>query len=111
LTSHVEGGELDADLVLPLTVEQFTAELHGLNLLRQRTLVATPRPIAAGVVRLEAGALLLLEAISEVPSAARSVNQWRSIGHALAMVHQAHDRPVEAGQPPGGRRRVGRLLR
>nr|CEL13923.1 Ribulosamine/erythrulosamine 3-kinase potentially involved in protein deglycation [Kibdelosporangium sp. MJ126-NF4]CTQ88290.1 Ribulosamine/erythrulosamine 3-kinase potentially involved in protein deglycation [Kibdelosporangium sp. MJ126-NF4] len=71
--------------------EQFTAELHGLNLLRQRTLVATPRPVATGVIRLEAGALLLLEAISEVPPAARSVSQWRSIGHALAMTHQAHD--------------------
>jgi fructosamine-3-kinase len=69
-------------------IEQFTAELHGLNLLRQLAPVTTPTPVAAGVVRLDAGALLLLEAIPEVPAEARSADQWRSIGHALATLHQ-----------------------
>lgn len=72
-------------------VEQFTAELAGLDLLRGRAPVVTPTPIATGVVEVEARALLLLEAIPEVPAQARSVDQWRSVGHALALVHQVHD--------------------
>jgi fructosamine-3-kinase len=71
--------------------EQFIAELLGLNLLRDRTPVTTPTPIASGVIQVEAGWVLLLEAISEVPAEARSPHQWRSIGHALAMAHQVHD--------------------
>jgi hypothetical protein len=39
--------------------DQFTAELNGLALLRQRGQIATPTPIAAGVISLETGALLL----------------------------------------------------
>lgn len=70
--------------------EQFTAELLGLNLLRDRAAVQTPTPIASGVINVEAGWLLLLEAIVEVPAAARSPRQWRSVGRALAMAHQVH---------------------
>lgn len=77
----------------PQTVaaEQFAAELQGLDLLRSRAPVVTPYPVATGVVELEAGALLLLEAIREVPAHARSTEQWRSIGRALASMHQVHD--------------------
>ncbi|WP_328652050.1 fructosamine kinase family protein [Micromonospora sp. NBC_00330] len=71
--------------------EQFDAELRGLNLLRQRAAVVTPAPVAAGVIDSSTGSLLLLEAIPEVPAEARSVNQWRSIGHALASLHQVHE--------------------
>jgi fructosamine-3-kinase len=71
--------------------EQFTAELLGLNLLRDRTPTTIPTPIASGVIEVEAGWLLLLEAISEVPAEARSPHHWRSIGRALAMTHQMHD--------------------
>ncbi|MCG5434855.1 fructosamine kinase family protein [Micromonospora foliorum] len=70
---------------------QFGAELHGLNLLRQRAAVVTPAPVAAGVIDSSAGSLLLLEAVPEIPAEARSVNQWRSIGHALASLHQVHE--------------------
>lgn len=70
--------------------EQFTAELRGLELLRRRAGVATPIPVAAGQVRVDSGSLLLLEAIPEVLPQARSAEQWRSIGRALATVHQVH---------------------
>jgi fructosamine-3-kinase len=43
------------------------------------------------VVLVEAGALLLLEAIPEVAAHARSTEQWRSIGRALGLVHQVHE--------------------
>ncbi|GAA2759081.1 fructosamine kinase family protein [Actinopolymorpha rutila] len=78
---------------LDLTVagsEQFTAELRGLELLRRRTGVATPTPVATGQVRVDNGSLLLLEAIPEVLPQARTAEQWRSIGRALATVHQVH---------------------
>jgi hypothetical protein len=39
-------------------VEQFTAELAGLKLLRDSAQVATPTPIGTGVVRLPVGSLL-----------------------------------------------------
>lgn len=71
--------------------EQFAAELRGLDLVRSRAAVLTPYPVATGVVHVGAGALLLLEALPEVPAPARSTRQWRSIGHALASVHQVGD--------------------
>ncbi|SDR70643.1 fructosamine kinase family protein [Actinopolymorpha singaporensis] len=70
--------------------EQFTAELRGLELLRRRAGVGTPTPVATGQVRVDTGSLLLLEAIPEVFPQARSAEQWRSIGRALATVHQVH---------------------
>jgi fructosamine-3-kinase len=71
--------------------KQFTAELNGLNLLRQRAQIATPTPIATGVVGFESGSLLLFEALSERPPEARLPDDWRSIGHTLAALHQVHD--------------------
>ena len=65
--------------------DQFTAELRGLEYVRTHAPVATPRPVAAGVVPVEAGVLLLLEAVTEVPATA---DRWRSIGHSLAALHQ-----------------------
>ena len=47
--------------------EQFTTELRGLNLVRDRSPVATPQPVGAGVIDVEPGSLLLLEAIAEIP--------------------------------------------
>jgi protein-ribulosamine 3-kinase len=73
-------------------LERFIAELRGLDLLRRRARVATPTPVAAGVFGLQTGALLLLEALPEVPAETRSSDQWRSIGHALAVLHRVHDR-------------------
>ncbi|MFD2079017.1 Fructosamine-3-kinase [Actinopolymorpha cephalotaxi] len=89
----VRGEPFSVFVKLDLTVggsEQFTAELRGLELLRRRAGVATPIPVAAGQVRVDTGSLLLLEAIPEVLPDARSTEQWRSIGRALATVHQVH---------------------
>jgi len=68
--------------------EQFTSELNGLALLRQRAGIVTPTPIGSGVVVLELGCLLLFEALPERPPEARTRDDWRSLGHALATVHQ-----------------------
>ena len=68
------------------------AELRGLDLIRRRTAAGTPVPVGAGTVDTDAGCVLLLEAVPEVPAGARSPAQWRSLGRALALVHQArHD--------------------
>ena len=68
---------------------QFVAEVRGLDLIRSRAGVLTPVPVAGGVLPLDPGAVLLLEAIPEVPPAARTAAQWRSIGRSLATLHQA----------------------
>jgi fructosamine-3-kinase len=70
---------------------QFTAELNGLALLRQRGQIATPTPIATGVISLETGALLLFEALTERLPDARRREDWTAIGHTLAALHQVHD--------------------
>jgi fructosamine-3-kinase len=70
---------------------QFSAELAGLSLLARRASVLTPTPVAAGVVSVEAGSLLLFEALPERTGQARSVADLRSAGRALATVHQVHD--------------------
>jgi fructosamine-3-kinase len=70
--------------------DQFTAELKGLRLIRDVATVATPVPVAEGVLETEAGWLLLLEAIPEVPASERTTAQWESIGRALALTHQVH---------------------
>jgi hypothetical protein len=61
-------------------VEQFTAELAGLKLLRDSAQVATPTPIGTGVVRLPVGSLLLFEALAEQappdPAAAIGRRLW-----------------------------------
>lgn len=71
-------------------VVQFAAELDGLRLLRERAAVATAVPVGPGVLALDPGALLLLEAVPEHAPEARTVDDWRSIGSTLARLHQAH---------------------
>jgi fructosamine-3-kinase len=68
----------------------FAVELDGLQLLRVRAQVATPTPVGSGVVDLEAGSLLLFEAVPERLRDARTPADWRSIGHTLAALHQVH---------------------
>jgi fructosamine-3-kinase len=70
--------------------ERFQAELRGLTLVRERAGIATPTPIAAGVVTLEHGSLLLTEALSERPPQDRTRDDWRSIGHSLGSLHRVH---------------------
>jgi fructosamine-3-kinase len=78
--------------------EQFAAELAGLGLLRGLAGVATPTPIAAGIADVAgsadvgAGVLFMSEALLERSGAARSPNDYRSIGRALAAVHRIHDK-------------------
>jgi fructosamine-3-kinase len=71
--------------------EQFQAELDGLALLRRRARIATPTPVGGGLVKLDDGALLLFEALSERVPADRTRADWRSIGRTLASLHQVHD--------------------
>jgi fructosamine-3-kinase len=50
-------------------------------------------PVAGGLVRTQDGALLLYEALAERPPEAREPADWRSIGNALAALHQVgHER-------------------
>jgi fructosamine-3-kinase len=65
---------------------QCSAELDGLNILRERARVLTPTPIGPGVVDVPAGAVLLLEAIPE--RTARTAWDWKSIGRTLAAAHR-----------------------
>ncbi|WP_433211016.1 fructosamine kinase family protein [Dactylosporangium sp. CS-047395] len=61
----------------------FEAEIKGLELVGRH--VATPKPIA--IVEHQDQAVLLLEAIDEVPAAQRTDEQWRGVGRALATLH------------------------
>jgi fructosamine-3-kinase len=70
--------------------ERFQAELSGLTLVRTRARIATPTPIATGLVPFEHGTVLLTEALSERPPHERTRDDWRSIGHTLATLHQVH---------------------
>ena len=85
--------------------EEFTAELAGLRLIGQAAGVRVPVPVAGGLASPEtgpgtdqetgaqAGPLLLYEALTERPPAARERADWRSIGQVLAALHQAgHER-------------------
>jgi fructosamine-3-kinase len=65
---------------------QFSAELTGLKLLRDRARVLTPTPIGPGVVDVPDGAVLLLEAIPE--RTGRTERDWTSIGRTLAEAHR-----------------------
>jgi fructosamine-3-kinase len=71
--------------------EMFQAELSGLTLLRERARISTPTPIGTGLVTLDHGFLLLTEALPERPPQDRTPDDWRSIGHTLATLHQVHD--------------------
>lgn len=73
-------------------VPEGLAEVKGLNLIRHRSGVRTPKPIGDGVVRADHGCYLLLEALREVPPENRTDEQWRSIGHALATLHRVRDK-------------------
>jgi fructosamine-3-kinase len=68
----------------------FAAELKGLELLRIRAQVATPTLIGPGVVDIETGSLLLFEAVPERLPHERTPDDWRSIDHTLAALHQVH---------------------
>lgn len=68
--------------------DQFSAELLGLTLIARLSAVRTPAPIAEGLVELEAGALLLLEALPERAAGRRTREDWLAIGATLAALHQ-----------------------
>jgi fructosamine-3-kinase len=68
--------------------EQFTAELDGLRLLTRAAQIRTPVPVASGVVSVVTGSLLLFEALPERAPQAREREDWRSIGQALAALHE-----------------------
>jgi fructosamine-3-kinase len=70
--------------------EQFTAELRGLDLVRQQAGVLTPAPVAEGILPLEHGYLLLFEALPERLPVTRTADDWRAIGHTLARLHRTH---------------------
>jgi len=78
----------------PSARDQFTAELRGLSLIRSRTAVATPAPVAGGIIVAGAGTLLLYEALPErgAPSGqaadSRTPGDYAAIGRALAGLHQ-----------------------
>jgi len=75
--------------------EVLTAELNGLSLIRSRAGVATPVPVAGGVVAAGTGTLLLSEALPERGTASgqaaesRTPDDYAAIGRALARLHQA----------------------
>jgi fructosamine-3-kinase len=71
-------------------VDKFEAELRGLELLRERAGVATPTPIGNGLVSAGVGSVLLTEALAERPPERRTREDWRTIGHTLAALHQVH---------------------
>jgi fructosamine-3-kinase len=79
----------------PSGQEQFTAELRGFRLIRSRTAVATPVPVADGVIVTGSGTLMLSEALPERGAApgqvadARESDDYAAIGRALAGLHQA----------------------
>ncbi len=63
-------------------------ELAALALLRDRGGVRTPLPIGNGIVTTGDRCVLLTEAVDEVPPSARSAQDWRAIGAALAALHR-----------------------
>lgn len=91
----------------PSGKRQFTAELRGFSLIRSRTAVATPVPVAGGVIVTGRGALLLSEALAErgtVPGQAagsRAPGDYAAIGRALAALHQARGQTFGLAQFDG----------
>ena len=79
---------------------QFGAELAGLALLSRLARVATPTPIGERLAGVPGGVLMLAEALPERPPQARGPRHWRSIGHALAALHQAGGRRFGLGERP-----------
>jgi len=82
-------------------VAQFTAELAGLRLLHDLSGAQVPIPVADRPIAVPPGAhLLLFEALPERPPGARTPEDWRSIGRALATLH-AISRPAFGLQANG----------
>jgi fructosamine-3-kinase len=65
----------------------FRRELDGLALLRDSGGARTALPVAQGVVPVDDGCVLVLEAVKERQSSDRTDADWRSIGTALALLH------------------------
>jgi len=63
--------------------EQFETELDGLRYLSEVAGVQIPSPV--GIIRLDAGTLLLMEALRAVE---RTESHWREIGRTLARIHR-----------------------
>jgi hypothetical protein len=77
----------------PSGEEQFTAELNGFSLIRSRTDVTTPVPVAGGIEVTSAGTLLVSEALAgrgagsgQAPDS-RTPGDYAAIGHTLARLH------------------------
>lgn len=66
-----------------LAADQLTQEAAGLRLLTERSGVLTPPVI--GIVQVENGALLIMEAVQVIE---REAKDWRQIGQALAHLHR-----------------------
>lgn len=64
-------------------LEQFDAELAGLQLLSNLSGVLTPTPI--GNISVDGGVVMILEA---VPVVDRTPKQWHEIGRTLAQIHK-----------------------
>jgi len=69
-------------VVGPNAIVQLRTEAANLRYLADRAEVLTPRVV--GVIHLQAGALMIMEAVAEVPRRAR---HWRDYGRALACLH------------------------
>lgn len=67
---------------------QFAAELAGLRFLTEHAGIATPVPVASGVVRLETSAMLLFEALPERSGSARTAADYVAFGRTLARLHR-----------------------
>lgn len=64
---------------------QLQVEAENLRYLSERAAVLTPRVLS--VVAVQDGALMIMEAVTEVP---RGAKHWRHYGHALARLHGVH---------------------
>nr|WP_239579206.1 fructosamine kinase family protein [Microlunatus panaciterrae] len=69
-------------------IDQATAELSGLALIRNRSGAATPVPVGDGFVQLGERAVVLFEALAEHPPEQRTARDWEAIGRTLANLHQ-----------------------
>jgi protein-ribulosamine 3-kinase len=79
---------LFAKLAAVADVDQFRAELRGLELIRRLAGVTTPQPVGPGVVVTDGWSVFLTVALPERPRHQRSVEDWRAIGRTLAQLHQ-----------------------
>lgn len=68
---------------------QFGLEVGGLAFVSERSGVATPGRIGAGVIATARGSVLLLDAVEERPRAAETDADWEAVGRSLAVLHRA----------------------